>query len=235
MNLVHSISQRAQDIPKLTSREAPDALLLLEGSLELYARAFALARTSDQPDQAMARMSLASHSFSTLCLAARAAGMGFYLQSISMLRSVYENWLSLCYLEKFPSDAHLWLEARPDRRPPKAETMRNEIDAPSKGTKNGLHKMYEVLNRFVHTDPIVVLSHYREVAGQPHVFVGIEFDKEFYLSCVYGLVLWTGLMLEAVSGWIAQDDEWHKDVDQAAQQILEYLEWYNGRPEPGAA
>ncbi len=235
MRLVEFIAQRVSDVGQSTADHAANQAALLNDALELYAKAFQLAKPSDQPDQAMARMSLVSYNFNTLYLASQAARTGFYLQSLSMLRPVYENWLAFWYLEKFPTQAHLWLEARPDRRPPGAERMRNRIDVPSAGTKSGIHRMYQILSRFSHTDPVVALSHYREIAGYPHVHVGVEFDNDAFLSSTYGLALWTGLMLEAVSSWIPQDASWHGEVDHVAQRILEYLEWYDAQPQPGAA
>lgn len=227
MDHIDPFRQRIAQIRQRTVSELKREKGIIDVAFELYARAFAIAKASDEPDQAMARMALASHNFNTLFLAADIALMGFYLQSLSLLRGVYENWIAFQYLAKFPQDAHFWLEAHSDKRPPKVATMRKRIDGGKTRGKTRQDEMYEILNRFVHTDPVIALSLYREKSGQPSVMVGVEFDAKAYRSCAYGISLWTGIMLDALSPWVPGTDAWHTEADRVAKSILDYLEEYN--------
>src|SRR4030042_5706667 len=202
MHYTEALRNRMAEIRRTTINELPRERGLVEAALALYARALELAVPSDQPDQAMARMALASHNFNTLFLAEEAAITGFYLQSISLLRGVYENWTAFQYLATCPQDSHLWLEAHPNRRPPKTETMRKRIDVVTKRGNTRLDEMYRILNRFGHTDPVIALSLYREKSGYPTVLVGLEFDRRAYQSSASGISLLTGIMLDALSPWV---------------------------------
>ncbi len=210
-----------------TKANAPSELDLLHRSLSLYMEAFMYAKPSENADQQTARMGLVSQNFNTLMAATDLASKGYYVQSIALLRNVYENWLSFWYLAKHPSEAQLWLDPQQYKRKPKIETMRNRIDHSNTEAKNKCLELYQVLSGFAHTSPVAILDRYRIVEGKSTIGVGVEFEVDDFKACCYALVVWLGSMLYAIGCWIEETHEWHAEYNEVSQEILAYIEEYN--------
>lgn len=200
---------------------------LLRETITHYAEAFPLAKPIEEPKAAPARMGLVSQNFNSLKVAVDLAMRGYYIQSIILLRNVYENWLAFWYLAKFPDEADLWLDPRWDRRPPSAETMKNNIDHPTSEAKSKLHGLKQELDRFAHTDPVAVLSRLRTFKGQTVVSVGVEYRAMDFDVCAYSILLWSGNMLDAISSWIPSTHDWNKKYQLISDKILEFIKNYD--------
>jgi len=221
------IEEETRLVQEATTSRSSSTVSLLHKVFSHYAEAFSLVKPSEDTKAAIVRMGLISQNFNTLRLALDAATSGYYLQSIVLLRNVYENWLAFWYVAKFPEQSGLWLDPRWDRRPPKAETMRNKIDHPTKETKSKLQGFYEELNRFAHTDPAAVLSRLRIIEGRPLVWVGVEYKPDDFAACSYALLLWLGNMLDAISSWIPETHDWYCRYQGIMDEILQFLGDYN--------
>ncbi len=238
MDLILDIFEESTFVKNKTANEFPEEIKLISSATSLYYEGFKYAKPIEDPTLALTRMGLVSQNFNTLNLATKATYYGYYLQSMILLRNVYENWLAFWYLAKYPEEVHKWVDPRWDTRPPKAETMRNKIDHPSDDTKSKLYNFYRELNRFSHTDPVAVLSLIRIVDKKPGIRVGVEFSKDNFLACVYALSLWNGNMLDAISCWIPDDSEWSSKYQVIMENLLLFLNWYkdsqkciNGSPD----
>ena len=158
MDCWNAVTAEAQHVFDETMQHSSDEVALLRKAISLYAEAFTIADDPADPKAATARKALVSHNFNTLNLAFDAALNGYYVQSIALLRNIYENWRAFWYLAKYAQESDRGLNPSWEQRPPKAETMRNKIDHPSKETRSKIHGFYVELSRFDHTDPVDVLS-----------------------------------------------------------------------------
>src|SRR3990170_2015396 len=101
------IQKEIETVEKQTGKICPKALDLLQSSMGQFAEAFTYANEHQETiEQNLVRKGLISQNFNTLNAAIGLASSGFYLQSIGLLKNVYENWLAFWYLAKFPEDAH---------------------------------------------------------------------------------------------------------------------------------
>ena len=215
-----------------TQQECQTEVQLLDSSLRLFAEGFDLCSpNNEENEQRIARMGLVSQNFNSLAAAVKIAEFGFYLQSLGLLKNVYENWLAFWYLAKFPREAKKWLIPQKHGKPPKAERMRNEIDHPSIETKLKVKQFYSELNKFAHTDPIAVLDRFVQGNKGPGIKVGVEFRKNNFEACAYALLLWIGNMNDAISSWISPQDDWHKKNSLQMTKIVDYLDIFNKKYE----
>jgi len=216
------------EIEKRTRDEHREEVDLLQSLLTLYHAGFDLSNyhPAETFDQLLCRKGLVAQNFVSLNAAVNLALTGFYLQSLGMLKNVYENWLAFWYVAKFPDDAHYWLESSWEKRPPKAETMRNKIDHQHPNMKSKLKDFYSELNRFSHTDAIVIQDRYVDKDGKPTISAVIKYEKRNFRGCTYLLLLWIGNMLDALSVWIPKEEEWHKSHAVLGDRIIEYLDQY---------
>jgi hypothetical protein len=154
MELVDKVRAEAQQVAEVASKESAQEVGLLRDAISVYAEAFMFANDLANPEAATVRKALLSHNFNTLNVAFDAALRGYYVQSIALLRNVYENWLAFWYIAKYQDEAHLWLNPSWEQRPPKAEVMLNKIEHESKDDKTKIRGFHSELARFDHTDPV---------------------------------------------------------------------------------
>ena len=109
MNTWDDFEKEARLVEKTTIEQESAIVLLLKDSIGLFADAFSVAKKSDSSDATLAKMSLLSHSFGTLKCSVDIALRGYYVQSMNLLRIVYENWIAYHFLEKNADKAYFWL------------------------------------------------------------------------------------------------------------------------------
>jgi len=103
MSTWDDFENEARIVEKTTCDQEPDTVMLLKNSIGLFADGFSVAEgSSDTTNDTLAKMSLLSHSFGTLKCSADTALRGYYVQSMNLLRTVYENWIAFKYIEKNP-------------------------------------------------------------------------------------------------------------------------------------
>jgi hypothetical protein len=217
----------ATEIVERTRSECNRSLSVLTSAFNLYSEALARIPQSGNGEATIARLAILSHNLNSFHVMISSATRGFYIQSLVPLRHTYENWLSFWYLAKFPEEAFRWLDPTWEMRLPKAETMLKKIDHPSELSQSKLREFYAELNRFAHTDPAVVLSRLDRQDDKTLIGIGIRFDPEDFQACAYGLSLWIGNFLDAVSSFVPQADDWHDIHKTVGEEILSLIEEYN--------
>jgi len=207
--------------------EAPREYDLLTSTFSLYSSAIdALPQTGDGP-ALIAQGAFLSQALNTIWAMISLAVRGFYIQSLIPLRHTYESWLSFWYLAKFPDEAMRWLNPTWQMRPPNAETMRNRIDHPTKLTKTRLGEFQKELHRFTHLDPVALLSRLESEGEKTVIRVGVKFDIPSLRACTYGILLWLGNLLDAMSSLVPQNHQWHTAHAEATEAILRFIDDYN--------
>ena len=227
MDYWNAVKAEAHQVANYTMKDSLEEVDLLRLAMSLYAEAFTIANDPAEPKAATVRKALISQNFNTLNLSIDAAFQGYYVQSIALLRNVYENWLAFWYLAKYPQEANYWLNPSWEQRPPKAETMRNKIDHPTKETKSKLHGFHEELSRFDHTDPVAVLSRIEMVESDLKVRVGVRYDRNNFGACTYALCLWVGNALDTIASTILPEYEWHEKYAALGNELVTYIEKYD--------
>lgn len=217
----------AAAIHKRTTEESSNELSLLRCAYSVYVDAMLTAQTIGDKPADFVRMGLASQNLNILKIAIDAATRGYYIQSVGLLRNVYENWLAFMYLDKFPSKAYLWLEPSAERRPPKAEKMRNRVDLPYDDAKAKLLEFYQVFSRFSHTDSVAVLSLYRDDHGSAVIVIGAEYDRAAFSKCAYGISILLGIMISELSQFVPSLDPWNDRFHECVRAIMDFIDKYN--------
>ncbi|MHA2402863.1 MAG: hypothetical protein ACXADH_07725 [Candidatus Kariarchaeaceae archaeon] len=175
------------------------------------------------------RVGLITENHNFLRLSIFAATRGYYLQSISLLRNVYQNWLAFWYLIQFPDDAHFWVDPSWEKRPPNSDTMRRKMEHPSKDSSQKIHELATELHRFAHTDPVVILNQLQVKDARVTIHVGPNYVKEIFFACSYALSFWIGNMLDAVDSLILDEAEWEETHCNLRNRILKHMEEYNSQ------
>jgi hypothetical protein len=207
-----------------------DTVMLLKNSIGVFADGFSASKgSSDTADDTLAKMSLLSHSFGTLKCSADTALRGYYVQSMNLLRLVYENWIAFKYIEKNPDKAVLWLRASKKKKPPGHSAMLKEIDkdyTPLKGKKKG---WYKTLCSFAHTDPLNLLSQISTdaVPNETSIHFGATFKKDLFRNSAYSIFVWTGISFMSVSPWVPAGDKWHTQMVDVQEEILKFVDREN--------
>ncbi|HIJ53797.1 MAG TPA: hypothetical protein HPP66_11675 [Planctomycetes bacterium] len=221
------MESEACEVSRLTSSKSRGIVNLLQRALSIYAFGMSLGHAPDNTDATLARMGLISQNFNSLKAAVDLACRGYYLQTMGLLRNVYENWLAFWYLSKYPAEAERWLHASWDSQPPKAETMKNKINHPSKSMKAKLGELNAELCRFAHTDPVAILPLLSACEGETTVHFGVTYNARLFSGCAYGISLWMGNMLDVLALWIPEGSDWHKQKVRLMDELLAFIEGCN--------
>ena len=96
MNTWDDFENEARIVEKTTIDQDRETVILLKTSIGLFADGFSASKgSSDTTDATLVKMSLLSQNFGSLKCSADAALRGYYVQSMNLLRIVYENWVAL--------------------------------------------------------------------------------------------------------------------------------------------
>jgi hypothetical protein len=213
-------------VKKNTESNSSVEISLIRRALSVYAEAFTCVdaegiKARESPDQSTARMGLVSQNFNTLMTSIGVANAGYYIQSLILLRNVFENWLAFWYLAKYPVEAEKWLN--PNAYRPSIETIRKKIDHPSKEDKQTSKTLYHVLSHFAHTDPVAILERLEQRGNESIMKVGVRYEKKDFSTCCQFIVFWIDCMLEAISYWIAKENTWHSRNKEIRAEIETFL------------
>jgi hypothetical protein len=221
------LEREASQIVQLTLSKCEREFCLITQAFDQYCSAFESIPPSSNGAAQIVRLALLSQNLNTFHVMINCASRGCYIQTLLPLRHVYEAWLSFWYLAKYPDEAQRWLDPTWKTRPPKAETMLNKIDHPSRHIKSKLKDFYEELNRFAHIDPAAVLSRLRHEDQTTSIGVGVRFDADDFRACTYGLSLWMGNSLDAISSLVPDGHQWHAKYQPVMEHILQFIDEYN--------
>ena len=237
MNTWDDFEGEARLVQKTTSEQEPGIVGLLKNSIGLFAEGFSAAKGSDTSDATLAKMSLLAHSFGTLKCSADTALRGYYVQSMNLLRIVYENWIAYKYLEKNPDKANLWLRSSRNNKPPGHAAMLKEIDDDYSPLKGKMKGWYKTLCSFAHTDPLNLLSQIStiEVPSETSIHFGATYNKDLFRTSAYSICLWTGISIINVGSWVPENDQWHKQMATVQEKILKFIEQENNAFRPKGA
>jgi len=229
MNTWDDFENEAKIVEKSTSDQDPGTVMLLKNSIGVFADGFSAAEVSDTADDALAKMSLLSHSFGTLKCSADMALRGYYVQSMNLLRIVYENWIAYKYLEKNPDKAILWLRPSKNMKPPEHAAMRQEIDAAYSPLKGQMIGWYKTLCSFAHPNPLNLLSQISTVVvpGETTIHFGATYNFDLFRTSAYSICVWAGISIMNVGSWVPEDDKWHKQMATEQERILKFIKQEN--------
>ena len=154
---------------------------------------------------------------------------GYYVQSLNLLRIVYENWIAFHYLEKIPDKAHLWLRHSKKKQPPGHAAMLKELDANFNPLKGQMKKWYSTLCSFAHTDPINLLPQIStdHIPDETSIHFGSTHKSELFKASAYAICLWTGVMLSTISLWVSNTNQWHNEMTKIEERIIQFIDQEN--------
>ena len=229
MNTWEYFDCEAIEVDKVTKDKAPDLVQLLQDAIGLFADAFSISSgTTDTTDVNKAKMALLSQNFNTLKCAVDLALCGYYSQSMNLLRHVYENWIAFHYVTKKPGKARILLDGRTDERLPDHSVMLNELgdDAFIKKQKKD---WYAVLCCFAHPHAAGVLPLISNifVPDETSIHYGTTYKDEIFRASAYSISIWTVIMLDDVSRWVPNTNEWYQKRSILVEKILRFIDEEN--------
>ena len=230
MNTWNDFEKEARLVEKTTSEQEPEIMLLLQDSIGQFADAFSIGNSPDASEATLAKMSLLSHNFGTLKCSVDLALRGYYVQSLNLLRIVYENWIAYHYLKKNPDKAHLWLRHSKKKQPPGHAAMLKDLDDdfnPLKGKMRGWY--YGTLCSFAHTDPINLLPQISTeiVPDETTIHFGASYKSDLFRATSYAICLWVGVMLSTISEWVPKTNQWHNEWIKVEGRIIKFIDQEN--------
>jgi|GEM_PF-1931088 len=214
----------AKAVVDSTRENASEIVQLLQNAIGLLGDGFSVAGNLPRTDADLAKMGLLSANFATLKCATDIALRGYYTQSVSLLRNVYENWIAFHYLTEHPDESDAWLDG--GKRPPGHSVMCKALGSHFNPLQGRMRESYGELCRFTHTSSVWVLPQIAtdRVPNEVTVHFGVNYDGELFKSCAYGICIWTGIMLAEVARWVPTTIEWHNRHCTIQEEILTFVD-----------
>lgn len=222
----NDLERDAKLVEEITAKEAYDIMELLQESIGLLANAFEISKCPDNSDATLARMGLLGHNFNTLNCSTNLAFRGYYLQSLNILRVVYENWVAYHYLSKHPEKAILWLNHHPQKQPPSHAKMLAKLGPDFLPVKGKMKEWYGTLCSFAHTDPLNLLTQLSNDfdPNETSVHFGTTFNLSLFKTTAYTLSLWIGIMLSTAKKLVPDNLNWHVQEENVNKKLIQYIE-----------
>ena len=229
MNTWNDFEKEARLVEKTTNEQERRIVLLLQDSIGLFADAFSIGNSPETSAATVAKMSLLSHNFGTLKCSVDIALRGYYVQSLNLLRIVYENWIAYHYLEKNPEKAHLWLRQSKNKQPPGHAAMLKELDEDFNPLKSEMKGWYSTLCSFAHTDPINLLPQIstENIPDETSIYIGATYKTDLFKASSYAICLWAGVMLSTISIWVPKTSQWHNEMIKIENRIIQFIDQEN--------
>jgi hypothetical protein len=229
MNAWEDFEQEARAVEKATKDKAPEIVRLLQEAVGVFADAFSVCENSHTTDPTVAKMSLLSQNFATLKCSVDLAIRGYYTQSLNLLRIVYENWIAFHYLSRCPSKANLWLGHTKKKQPPGHAVMVKELHSDFNPLKGQMRKWYSTLCSFAHTAPVGVLPQISTdyIPDETSIHFGSTYKDNLFSASAYAISLWTAVMLSTIREWVPNTNEWHNEMINIKDRIIEFIEQEN--------
>jgi len=229
MNTWEDFEQEARSVEKATKDQAPEIVRLLQEAVGVFADAFSIGENSDTTDATLVKKSLLSQNFATLKCSLDLAIRGYYTQSLNLLRIVYENWIAFHYLTKCPSKANLWLRHSKKKQTPGHAAMLKQLDSDFNPLKGQMRKWYSTLCSFAHSDPIGVLPQISTdyIPDETSIHFGSTYKDNLFRASAYAISIWTGVMLSNISQWVPNTNEWHNEMINIEERIIEFTDQLN--------
>ena len=229
MNTWEDFDQEARAVENYTKDQAPEIVCLLQEAVGIFADAFSISENSDTTDATLAKMSLLSQNFATLKCSVDLAIRGYYTQALNLLRNVYENWIAFHYLSKCPNKADLCLRHSKKRQPPGHAAMLKELDSDFNPLKGQMRKWYSTLCSFAHTDPVGVLPQISNdhIPDETSIRFGSTYKDDLFRASAYAICLWAGVMLSSICQWIPNTGQWHNEMINIEERIIEFIDQEN--------
>lgn len=184
MNTWDDFESEASLVESTTCEQEPEIVSLLKDYIGLFSDGFSVAKGSKSADVTLAKMSLLSHSFGTLKCSVDTAIRGYYVQSMNLLRIVYENWVAYNYLEKDPDKANLWRRPSRSNKPPSHTSMLKAIGDDYVPLTGEMKRWYETFCSFAHTDPVNLISQIAaDSPGETSVHFGATYVRDLFRTC----------------------------------------------------
>ncbi len=101
------------------------------------------------------------------------------------------------------------------------------MDHPSKHMATKLAGLYQEMNRFAHIDPVAVLSTLHREGEKTIIEVGVTLKSDSFQACTYGISLWLGNYLDALSTLVAAGHDWHDEQQDSIDAVLAFIDKYN--------
>lgn len=229
MNIWEELEKDARIVEKATIEQTNEIVQLLYDAVGLFAQAFSVANAPDTSDVTIVKMSLLCHSFNTLKCSVDLALRGYYVQSLNLLRIVYENWIAFHYLSKCPDKAPLWLNHSLNKHPPGHAAMLKKLDADFNPLKGKMKEWYSTLCSFAHTNPLGLL-HQISTDYSPNetsIHFGSTYKGDLFKTSAYTICLWAGVILSAISLWIPETNRWHNEMAKIEERIIQFIDQEN--------
>jgi hypothetical protein len=208
-------------IEKVTKKEMPEIVRLLQEAITMLAAGFIACEIRDNTKVNKVIMGLMSNNFVTLKCSVDLASHGYYMQSMNLLRIVHENLIACYYLKEKPEEVSLWLNYNKGNRPPGHATMLNQLGK-TKAEKEDLRELYQLLCAFSHTNSLKVHPH----LYKSNVNFGSPYNKELFKMSTFLICKMAKQALSFISQWVPDVDQWHKakeiivyDIDEFADQM----------------
>ena len=229
MNPWDDFEKEARLVEETTNEQEPEVVHLLQDAIGIFAHAFSVSNNSDTSDATLAKMSLLSHNFGTLKCSVDIALRGYYVQSLNLLRIVYENWIAFHFLGKSPDKAHLWLHHSKKKQPPGHAAMLKELDANFNPLKGQMKKWYSTLCSFAHTDPVNLLPQIStdNIPDETSIHFGSTYKSDLFRGSAYAIFLWAGVMLSTISIWVPKTNQWHNEMTKIEERIIQFIDQEN--------
>ena len=224
MNTWENFEHEEREVERFTKEQLPDLTQLLQDAIGLFADAFSIADNSDTTDVNKAKLGLLSHNFNTLKCAVDLALRGYHSQSKNLLRHVYENYIAFHYVTKNPGEACVLLDTKGNKRLPDPSVMLNELDIED-SFKKRLGEWYRIFCCFAHPHAagVLPLISYTFAPDETSIHYGTTYKDESFRKSAYAISIWTAIMLDDVSQWVPNTNEWYQKQSILVERILNFI------------
>lgn len=216
------LETEAAAITVTTKQESPRVCDIIESSLELLTDGLGIGKSQPTTKASIVTAALLSHNLGALRCSYLLAQQGYYTHATSLLRTVYENWISIQYVTLFPLEARLWLQDGEET--PRHGEMLTKLTW-NDDQKKHARVLYTNLCKFAHSTSLLVLPSLDPASSS--VFFGAQYKPLFFRSYAYFASMLTAFTLDEVAPKVDTGSQWHTKRAELMSVVSGFMEEEN--------
>lgn len=219
-----SLDHKEAETSALTQSERAEDIAVLVRVMGDFLPGFAALEgyVSDGPHD-VAVLGMCIRAFNSLKCAYDLLLKGYYSQSVTLARTIDEDWAACLYISRHPESAVRWF----DDKPPSPSTIRKSLGF-DKDIKAKLDESYSVTSSFAHSGRAAIITSIDRSADGIGLRLGGSYDPQHFTVALYMLVSAAVNLLGIPLAYLHEKHpEWLSQCTETRDAAIEWIKRIN--------
>ena len=223
MSYWDTLDEQARHVQTQTTTQNAREVTLLRDAVSLCVEATQLDNPQAPTDAVAVSMSLISQNLNSLKVCLDIVTSGHYVQCGVLLRHIYENWLAIQYIRRFPMEAGEWLNCEWDHKAPSVKKILAAIGHAFGANQTTVGDSYGLLSKFAHPNAISIAPQICQQPAGTVIDTGLVYHHDRFLSMACLVAQYIGFLLVDLVAFVEFSDPWCARFHETEGHLVSFI------------